>query len=77
MDEYKKLLNSHVKVVTLAHVTNVMGALQPIQEMTTLAHEVGALMVVDGAQSVPHHPIDVKTLDIDFLGFSSHKMCWT
>lgn len=75
MDEYEKLLNSQVKVVTLAHVTNVMGALQPIQEMTTLAHEVGALMVVDGAQSVPHHPIDVKTLDIDFLGFSSHKMC--
>ena len=75
MDEYEKLLNSHVKVVTLAHVTNVMGALQPIQEMTTFAHEVGALMVVDGAQSVPHHPIDVKALDIDFLGFSSHKMC--
>ena len=75
MDEYKKLLNAQVKVVTLAHVTNVMGALQPIQQMTTLAHEAGALMVVDGAQSVPHHPIDVKVLDIDFLGFSSHKMC--
>lgn len=75
MQAYRDLLSSDVKVVTLAETTNVLGALQPIKEMTKLAHEVGALMVVDGAQSVPHHVTDVMDSDVDFLGFSSHKMC--
>jgi len=57
------------------HVSNVLGVVNPIQELGKLAHEQGAIMVVDGAQSVPHMPVDVQALDADFYAFSGHKMC--
>lgn len=75
MDAFRKALHPGVKAVSVAQVTNVLGSVQPIKEMTAAAHQCGALMIVDGAQSVPHMPVDVKNLDIDFLGFSAHKMC--
>ena len=68
-------MHKGVRVVAMAAVTNVLGSLQPIREITRIAHSYGALVVVDGAQSVPHRPTDVRDLDVDFLGFSSHKMC--
>ncbi|MCR4950187.1 MAG: cysteine desulfurase [Solobacterium sp.] len=75
IEDFRNALHEGVKIVSLAMVTNVLGSLQPIREITEAAHAAGAVMVVDGAQSVPHMPVDVKDLDIDFLGFSSHKMC--
>ncbi len=75
IESFKNSMHEGVKIVSVAEVTNVLGSIQPIKEMTKIAHEYGAYMVVDGAQSVPHMPVDVKDLDIDFLGFSAHKMC--
>ena len=75
VESFKKSMHEGVKVVSVAEVTNVLGSVQPIKEMCQIAHEYGAFMIVDGAQSVPHMPVDVKDLDIDFLGFSAHKMC--
>jgi cysteine desulfurase/selenocysteine lyase len=69
------LLTERTKLVALAHQSNVLGTIHPIREIAARAHEVGALMLVDAAQSVPHMPIDVQALDIDFLAFSGHKMC--
>lgn len=75
IDSFKKSMHPGVKIVSVAEVTNVLGSVQPIKQMCEIAHEYGAYMIVDGAQSVPHMPVDVKDLDIDFLGFSAHKMC--
>lgn len=75
IEDAKKVMHDKVKVISVAEVTNVLGALQPIKELAKLAHENHALMVVDGAQSVPHHHVDVQDTDIDFLAFSAHKMC--
>ena len=72
--EFKKVLSNKTKVVVLTHVSNVMGYITPIKEIINLAHEVGAVVVVDAAQSVPHMKVDVKELDCDFLAFSAHKM---
>jgi cysteine desulfurase/selenocysteine lyase len=74
VDAFKKVLSKKTKVVVLTHVSNVMGYITPIKEIIKLAHEVGAVVVVDGAQSVPHMKVDVKDLDCDFLAFSAHKM---
>ncbi len=74
MEAFKAMLNDKVKVVALAHVSNVLGYEIDVQEICKLAHEVNAYVVIDGAQSVPHVPIDVKALDVDFLAFSAHKM---
>ena len=74
IDNFKKAMHEGVKVVTLAHVSNVLGYVMPIKEITKIAHEYGAIVVVDGAQSVPHIKTDVRDLDIDYLCFSSHKM---
>jgi cysteine desulfurase/selenocysteine lyase len=75
LDAYKRLLQENsVKLVTVVHSSNVLGTINPVAEMARLAHEHGALILVDGAQSVPHLPMDVQTLDMDFLAFSSHKM---
>jgi cysteine desulfurase/selenocysteine lyase len=63
------------KLVGFTQMSNVLGTINPVMEMTRLAHQAGALVLVDGAQSVPHFPIDVQELDIDFLAFSAHKMC--
>lgn len=73
-NDFKQKLSTKTKLVSLAHVSNVIGAINPIKKFTTLAHEVGAVMVVDAAQSAPHMTIDVKELDCDFLAFSGHKM---
>lgn len=74
-ENLEKSLTPDVKLVCIAHVTNVLGYIAPIKELAAIAHKHGALLVVDGAQSVPHIKIDVKDSDIDFLSFSGHKMC--
>lgn len=74
-ENLEKALTPNVKLVCVAHVTNVLGYIAPIKELAAIAHKHGALIVVDGAQSVPHIKMDVKDSDIDFLSFSGHKMC--
>lgn len=63
-----------VKLVTVMHVSNVLGTVNPVEEIIQMAHAVGALVLVDGAQSIPHMPVDVQALDADFFAFSGHKM---
>ena len=75
IEEFEKCFDETVKAVSVAEVTNVLGSVQPVKQMCRIAHEHGAYMIVDGAQSVPHMPVDVRALDIDFMGFSAHKMC--
>lgn len=75
LENVKKSITDRTKVISLAHVTNVVGDVRPIADITKLAHEKNILVVCDGAQSVPHMKVDVKALDIDFLAFSAHKMC--
>lgn len=75
IEEFEKCFDETVKAVSVAEVTNVLGSVQPVKQMCRIAHEHGAYMIVDGAQSVPHMPVDVRDLDIDFIGFSAHKMC--
>ncbi|CAN2196968.1 csdA Selenocysteine lyase/Cysteine desulfurase [Candidatus Nanopelagicaceae bacterium] len=67
------LIDSSTKVVALTHQSNVLGTINPLDAITRRAHEVGAVVVLDACQSVPHMPVDVKALDIDFLAFSGHK----
>ncbi|HFI0449863.1 TPA: cysteine desulfurase [Streptococcus suis] len=74
MDHLRSLLSSKTKFVSLAHVSNVLGSVAPIGEIAELVHEVGAYLVVDGAQSVPHLAVNVQELDVDFYAFSGHKM---
>ncbi|MBM7137176.1 cysteine desulfurase [Streptococcus suis] len=74
MDHLRSLLSSKTKFVSLAHVSNVLGSVAPIVEIAELVHEVGAYLVVDGAQSVPHMAVNVQELDVDFYAFSGHKM---
>lgn len=75
MEDVRKTVTPKTKIVAIAHVGNVLGTVHPIREIAMVAHEVGAVIVVDGAQSVPHMPVDVQDLDCDFLAFSGHKMC--
>lgn len=75
MDAYKNLLSNKVKIVTVNHISNALGTINPVAEMARLAHEVGAAIFVDGAQAVPHLQPDVQALDCDFYAFSGHKMC--
>ena len=75
MDNFINSITSKTKVVSLAHITNVVGDIRPIKEIIKYCHERDILVVVDGAQSVAHMPVDVQDLDIDFLAFSAHKMC--
>ncbi|HEM5074904.1 TPA: cysteine desulfurase [Streptococcus suis] len=74
MDHLRSLLSSKIKFVSLAHVSNVLGSVAPIGEIAELVHQVGAYLVVDGAQSVPHMAVNVQELDVDFYAFSGHKM---
>ncbi len=74
LDEYKKLLNAKTRIVSVAHVSNTLGTVNPIKEMARLAHEAGAKFSVDAAQSIAHMKVDVQDLDCDFLFFSAHKM---
>ncbi len=75
LDNVKKAVSSKTKAISLAGITNVIGDARPIKEITKFAHENNIFVVVDGAQMVPHVKVDVQDLDIDFLGFSGHKMC--
>lgn len=74
LEDFREKLTDRTKFVSIAHASNVLGVINPIQELAQLAHEKGAIMVVDGAQSVPHMKIDVQKLDADFFLFSGHKM---
>ncbi|HEM2777563.1 TPA: cysteine desulfurase [Streptococcus suis] len=74
VDSLKSMLSEKTKFVSLAHVSNVLGSVAPIGEIAELVHEVGAYLVVDGAQSVPHMAVNVQELDMDFYAFSGHKM---
>ena len=70
----QKGINERTRLVAVAQVSNVLGCVNPLQKITEMAHRVGAVVVVDGAQSVPHMPVDVQALDADFLAFSGHKL---
>ena len=74
LEQYEKLLKEGPKVVSIAHISNVLGTINPIKQMIAMAHNYGIPVVVDGAQSMAHHPIDVQDLDCDFFVFSGHKM---
>jgi len=75
LDEYRHLLEQEPRMVAFTHMSNVLGTINPAAEMISLAHQAGAVTLVDGAQSVPHFEVDVQQLDADFLAFSGHKMC--
>ncbi|MGV9002593.1 aminotransferase class V-fold PLP-dependent enzyme [Flavobacterium sp.] len=75
MSDYDNLLSSKTKIVTVNHISNALGTLNPIDYMIKKAHEVGAAILIDGAQAVPHLKPDVQTLDCDFYVFSGHKIC--
>ena len=74
MDEYEKLFTENTKIVSIAHVSNVLGTVNPVKEIIRVAHEHGVPVLVDGAQSAPHFKVDVQDLDCDFFAFSGHKM---
>ena len=74
MDEYRKLLNEQTRLVAVAHVSNTMGTVNPVKEIIRLAHEAGAHVLIDGAQSVQHTKIDVQDMGCDFFAFSGHKI---
>ena len=75
LDEYARLLREQpVKLAAFAYMSNVLGTINPVAEMVKLAHEAGAIVLLDGAQAVPHLPVDVQALDIEFMAFSGHKM---
>ena len=74
MDEYKQLFNEHTRLVSVMHVSNVLGTVNPIREMIRIAHKHDVPFAVDGAQSIPHIAVDVQDLDADFYAFSAHKV---
>lgn len=75
LESIKKTITRNTKAISIAHVTNVIGDIRDIKTITKYAHKKGILVLIDGAQSVPHIKTDVQDLDIDFLAFSAHKMC--
>lgn len=75
LEAYQALLRQGPKLVSFTHMSNVLGTITPAAEIIRMAHEAGAVTVLDGAQSVPHLKVDVQALDVDFMGFSAHKMC--
>lgn len=74
MDEYEKLFSERTKIVSVAHVSNALGTVNPVKEITRIAHAHGVPVMIDGAQSVPHMTVDVQDIDCDFLAFSGHKV---
>lgn len=74
LEAYKNLFSPHTRLVSIAHVSNVLGTVNPVKEMTAIAHAHGAKVLVDGAQSVPHRRVDVQDIGCDFLTFSGHKI---
>jgi len=75
MDHYRSLLSPKTKIVSTVHVSNMLGCVNPVEDIIEEAHKVGALVLLDACQSVPHMKVDVKALDCDFLVASGHKMC--
>lgn len=75
MEAYKGLLSDKTKMVAVVHISNALGTVNPVREITELAHEAGAVVLVDGAQSVPHQKVDIQEIGADFFAFSGHKMC--
>ena len=73
VDSFRRLCNERTKVVAFGHVSNALGTINPVRELIDLAHGVGAVVVVDGAQAIPHKSVDVQALDVDFYAFSGHK----
>jgi cysteine desulfurase/selenocysteine lyase len=74
LEEYDKLLNERTKLVTVVHVSNTLGTVNPVKEIIAKAHAVGAVVLIDGAQSIQHMAVDVQDLDADFFVFSGHKL---
>ncbi|HJW93719.1 MAG TPA: cysteine desulfurase [Thermoanaerobaculia bacterium] len=74
VEEYAKLLNERTKIVAFGHASNALGTINPVRQMTQLAHDAGAIVIIDGAQGVPHLPIDVQEIGCDFYAFSGHKV---
>ena len=74
IDAYERMLNPRVKIVAIGHASNALGTINPLRKMTAMAHAHGALILVDGAQGVPHLAVDVQALDVDFYAFSAHKV---
>jgi cysteine desulfurase/selenocysteine lyase len=74
IEEYENMLNERTKIVAVAHVSNSLGTINPVKEMIATAHKFGVPVLVDGAQAIPHFPVDVQDLDADFYAFSGHKM---
>jgi len=72
---YRNLLQTEPRLVAFTHMSNVLGTINPAEEMVALAHQAGAIVLIDGAQSVPHMKVDLQTLGVDFYAFSAHKMC--
>ncbi len=75
LEQFKTLLSDKTKLVAVVHVSNTLGCINPVEEITTLAHRYGAKVLIDACQSVPHMPIDVQAMDCDWLVASGHKMC--
>jgi len=75
LEDARKTITENTKIVSVVHISNVLGVVNPVKEIAQIAHENGAIMVVDGAQSAPHMKVDVQDLDCDFFAFSGHKMC--
>ncbi|AET59949.1 cysteine desulfurase [Paenibacillus terrae] len=73
--DVEKTITENTKIVAIAHVSNVLGVVNPVKEIAAIAHRKGAIIVVDGAQSTPHMKVDVQDIDADFYAFSGHKMC--
>jgi cysteine desulfurase / selenocysteine lyase len=74
LEEYEKLLTPRTRIVAVSHVSNALGTINPVQEIVSMAHRVGALALLDGAQAAPHTKVDVQALDVDFYVFSGHKV---
>jgi cysteine desulfurase / selenocysteine lyase len=74
MEEYARLLGPRTRLVAMGHVSNALGTINPVREITAMAHRAGAVVLLDGAQAVPHLPVDVRELDCDFYAFSGHKV---
>ncbi|HUP46423.1 MAG TPA: cysteine desulfurase [Thermoanaerobaculia bacterium] len=74
LDAFERMLNGRVKIVAVGHISNALGTVNPIRRITELAHAAGALVLIDGAQGVPHGSVDVRAIDCDFYAFSSHKV---
>jgi cysteine desulfurase/selenocysteine lyase len=75
LDEFEEMFNARTRLVGVSHVSNALGSINPVKQMIALAHRHGVPVLVDGAQAVPHMPVDVQDLDCDFYAFSGHKLC--